>query len=817
MYLYIELWKAKEAWHHLPADKRQAMIEELLYEAQNHPITGVVPVSVKSAGDVVLFDGVAEQPAVIDDRVARPTGYRYVSAYIIPTLELIEAFEQRVETLGWWFDYFDQVNAWGVMDASAVLGEMSGARPPEPLGPMESPTSFEGKMPGDELAGNSADRGQFCWCPPGRFKMGLNGLHVTLSHGFWMGKYEVTQAQYQRVMGVNPSAFVDPSQPVESVTKQEATAFCEKLTQLERGAGRLPEGWEVRLPTEAQWEYACRAGTTTRFYWGDDVNQADEYVWHIANSGFSTHPVGQKKPNAWGIYDMLGNALEICRDAYLDAPPSGVDPEVTERDLPARPGESDIPFGVSRGGGWVIPPEGCHVASRTRLGSGDRGYLLGFRVAIVRTQAKGHTPYSPSRAESISNGGLPPQALSDVNTETYPFPVVQQALDQVAYFSIYAVPDPSYHSHASLTPDNRDDWFGLNGGFGVDIRSLLHRFDSVVECHSGSEAVRVRQTVGESAGYYWGRWLFASGEAPWQPGSYPPPALFDPWRSQSFAMVDAEFTFETHMDGFRGYGIGQTFPVTTNGQPKLLVGGVGNLTQGSGKFEGLEGTYVFNGTLTPGLGFLGNITCRVEDPDGRLHTERELPALRPLAVEPEPDVSCIVLRGEKADRTVRTEYGPPPGDKLVSLVTLAQMRSAQYSFAGGAGQSLRCKMARGPIVAQLSASVTLNILAPPGTAAAPNFFTTRNVYTFCEPSGAEVGSLTADILVGKSFDLTFPSAPHQPGMRYGGFGPIVGGTGNFQGAKGLVSVNSAIGIAPHALSMLNLLRIVDTQGQYRKR
>ena len=214
--------------------------------------------------------------------------------------------------------------------------------------------------------------------PAGTFTMGdVAGVTVTLTQSFELGKYEVTQGEWKKVMGTEPwkglaGVQADKDCPATYVSWDDATAFCEKLTAIERKAGTLKANEEYRLPTEAKWEYACRAGTTTAFSFGDDKSKLGEYAWFDDNTGSEkyAHKVGLKKPNPWGMHDMHGNAWEWCSDWYGTLP-GGTDPVGPK-------GGSDR---VNRGGGWWCSPGNCRSANRDDSSPSYRGDFLGFRVA----------------------------------------------------------------------------------------------------------------------------------------------------------------------------------------------------------------------------------------------------------------------------------------------------------------------------------------------------------------------------------------------------------------------------------------------------
>jgi formylglycine-generating enzyme required for sulfatase activity len=242
---------------------------------------------------------------------------------------------------------------------------------PTPASPAELPTTLTNSI-GMKLV----------LIPAGNFQMGSDRgfddevpVHrVTLTRPFYLGVTEVTQAQYEETMGDNPSQLVGrPDLPVDTVPWDKAVAFCEKLSER--------EGVKYRLPTEAEWEYACRAGGTGRFGLGEGGvevtgENVEEYAWFRLNSA-ETQPVAQKKPNAWGLYDMHGNVFEWCQDNWLEYPNKpAVDPVAL-----APKGQKKGEWFVLRGGSWEWGLDNGTASARCRCKKALRSRTVGFRVA----------------------------------------------------------------------------------------------------------------------------------------------------------------------------------------------------------------------------------------------------------------------------------------------------------------------------------------------------------------------------------------------------------------------------------------------------
>ena len=215
---------------------------------------------------------------------------------------------------------------------------------------------------------------QLAWVPAGDFLMGSpfdepgrqddEFQHkVTITRPFRIGVTEITQAQWQTVMGINRSQFKGDSLPVEKISWKDAVKFCQKLSE--------KEGRTYRLPTEAEWEYACRAGGTNRFAGSDMI---DNIAWYVKNSGNRTHPVGGKEPNAWELYDMTGNVSEWCSDHYA--------PDYPEQAVSDPGGPVEGKYHVFRGGAWDTFLPGCRCAARSSAPASYQFKQTGFRLLL---------------------------------------------------------------------------------------------------------------------------------------------------------------------------------------------------------------------------------------------------------------------------------------------------------------------------------------------------------------------------------------------------------------------------------------------------
>ena len=249
----------------------------------------------------------------------------------------------------------------------------------EPEETEESPLFAQADNPGSTEIFISPSTGiQFVLIPAGEFEMGSSSeekersdsespLHkVTIQNSFYLGRSAVTQKQWKTIMKNNPSHFKGEDRPVEMISWADAQQFIMKLNEIE-GTDKY------RLPSEAEWEYACRAGTQTRCFFGEDESILDEYAWHIENSGGKTHAVGLKKPNPWGLYDMHGNVWEWVQDKwhenYNGAPLDGTAWE-----------EGNSSNRVSRGCSWLCNKGFCRSAGRFKREPESRFANLGFRV-----------------------------------------------------------------------------------------------------------------------------------------------------------------------------------------------------------------------------------------------------------------------------------------------------------------------------------------------------------------------------------------------------------------------------------------------------
>jgi len=403
----------------------------------------------------------------------------------------------------------------------------------------------------------------------------------------------------------------------------------------------------------------------------------------------------------------------------------------------------------------------------------------------------------------------PASSLPDINSETYPFEVVQRLLDEAAYFNLYSMPELR-NTHSILGSS------GTRNVVGFKICEDLCRFRVLLAPPSQGGGLRASNAIGETVARFEHRWMLIPWEYSALPGREPPKVSLDTSRSQRFVMLDGRCVFGNGEDGFVGFGTGTTYPATVNGQKQLLAGAVGNIMEGFGRFKGHDGTYVYCGTISPENGFTGSLLLRTMDPGGTLCSDSSFCGMQTTHPR-EPGITYVVLRGQKRDRNQKTEYVMGPGNEITGLKVHQQLRVMEVDCGWGSRREIRACARTGPVIGSMTAQISFNLLNPgaPGTGSSPIPFKSYNTYAFFDCDGKEVGTIEADGGEGRTFNLSLPGAPGQRASRFGGIGLIVKGTGHFTGIQGLMTDNSVVGIAPHALATFYVLRIDDPGGRFR--
>lgn len=397
-------------------------------------------------------------------------------------------------------------------------------------------------------------------------------------------------------------------------------------------------------------------------------------------------------------------------------------------------------------------------------------------------------------------------ALPDLNAQTYPFSVVQHLIDQAAFINAYATRDSDCKSSLINGPSGSP--------IGFELKENLHRFDVNVRPPESRSGVSATNVVGRRIGEFSHRWFVIPDDFSASPGRRAEPIALDSSRSQRFVMDDGVFKFGD--SGFRGFGTGATYPVNSSGHRQLLVAAVGEVLNGYGKFEGLEGSYVLSGEMTKEGAFEGNIQVRVLDQGSQIRTDSDVGPAEGT-VEASCNLSYLILRGQKKNENVKTTYvfgpnGAPLGFKLKQELRIVYL----HSTLGRSGR-LKSSVRLGQVIGWMTSEVFLNILNPgaPGTSLAPIPFSSYNVFTFTDEAGNAVGSFAAEGGEGRSFNVKLAGAPGQQALRFGAFQTLANGTGCFAGVQGLFTDNSIVGVAPHVTSTLYVACICDPDGKFR--
>jgi hypothetical protein len=392
-------------------------------------------------------------------------------------------------------------------------------------------------------------------------------------------------------------------------------------------------------------------------------------------------------------------------------------------------------------------------------------------------------------------------AVADREPHLLSAEAMQYEVDRAAHFNMFAMPDERSAIQAIAGGK------GSGPVIGYEIHEALHRFEIETFPPDCMHPIRARNTIGECAGVFRHRWMFMPADYHAAPDRDPPETVFTHGGYQRFAMLDSICTFGDGADGFRGFGSGNMRPSTGSRASRQLVTAIGTIVEGFGRFQGHEeGTYVYCGAFDPERGFTGSVLLRVMDRDGILQTDRALPEIDPRA-NPEPDVVYMLFRGQAVPSdAVSSETKGLSVDQGIRLLHL--------DCSIGSRRGVESTSSVGPRVGKVTAHVTFDPAAPGGGILDPIPFTSSDEFVFRDLRGEPAGSLRATSTEGRVFHTSIGG---RQGLRFGGTGDLLSGTGSFQNAVGLMTDNSIVLFDPHVSASVYVLRLEDPEGRFQSR
>lgn len=408
---------------------------------------------------------------------------------------------------------------------------------------------------------------------------------------------------------------------------------------------------------------------------------------------------------------------------------------------------------------------------------------------------------------SSSSVATPPNA--NTAQQGAPGPeVIQRLIDQVAGFNLFVVPQGGNTTATDV-----------NGLTGFVASADLHRFSVVME-RPTSRGIQATNVMGENVGRINLRWFLIPDNFVARPDRQPQQQTrLNSSISQRFVMQETTFTFGDGRDGFRSFGAGRTFPMMVGKRPRVMVGAIGNITEGFGKFRGHEGNFTVCGDLTPN-GFKGNILVRIQDNDGGLRIHGDLPPIQPQP-DPDPDTTYLLWTAQKgtgSDQENSASFGPDGQLRGLNIPTELKLLELDYAVANGfQARDISIGEVFGREIGFGRGSVPG--ADPAGTALSPFLFEGVARYSFFDARGKTVAAITTNVLEGRRFDMRLPGAPAAPGLRFGFFGPIVYGQGLFEDFEGMFFGATASVFNPppgdHVITHFYMARINDPQGKFR--